>query len=402
MPGLAYIAGLEKSLYLPRRAQPRVRVPRSTVAIAMDMTTIYPFESPGGWHLIGRTPLWMFDQRREQPVFLAPGDSLSFQRIDRKTYDRIAREVEAGTFDWAKLVRSHERRAEGRARRACSTRCRISAASVTWRSACRPRAPWTASRSRLANALCGNPANTAGLEIGVMGPDLLVEADSVRVALVGPLVAVADREPGRAAQADRVRPLASAEARPGAAGRHGRGLEHGLSRRGRRLRPAPLHGQPLDLCPRRRRRLRGPQARGGRLRCRSRATRRRRATRRSSAQPFDYGSGPMRVVWGPQDDYFSDKGRRTFVDVRLSRLQGSRSHGHPLRGADHRAFARAPTSFPTASAPAPSRCPAPACRSCCWATARPSAATRRSRPWPRSICRGWAACCRARSCASRR
>ena len=106
MPGLAYIAGLEKSLYLPRRSQPRVRVPRSTVAIAMDMTTIYPFESPGGWHLIGRTPLWMFDQRREQPVFLAPGDSLTFQRIDRKTYDRIAREVEAGTFDWAKLVRN--------------------------------------------------------------------------------------------------------------------------------------------------------------------------------------------------------------------------------------------------------------------------------------------------------
>ena len=105
MPGLAYVAGLEPSLFLPRRAQPRVRVPRSSVAIAMDMTTIYPFESPGGWHLIGRTPLWMFDQRREQPVFLAPGDALSFQRIDRKTYDRIAREVEAGTFDWSSLVK---------------------------------------------------------------------------------------------------------------------------------------------------------------------------------------------------------------------------------------------------------------------------------------------------------
>jgi KipI family sensor histidine kinase inhibitor len=106
MPGLAYIAGLEKSLYLPRRSQPRVRVPRSSVAIAMDMTTIYPFESPGGWHLIGRTPLWMFDQRRDQPVFLAPGDSLTFQRIDRKAFDRIAREVEAGRFDWKTLVRS--------------------------------------------------------------------------------------------------------------------------------------------------------------------------------------------------------------------------------------------------------------------------------------------------------
>jgi len=106
MPGLAYVAGLEPSLFLPRRAEPRVRVPRSSVAIAMDMTTIYPFESPGGWHLIGRTPLWMFDQRREQPVFLAPGDSLAFQRIDRKTYDRIARDVEAGSFDWATLVNS--------------------------------------------------------------------------------------------------------------------------------------------------------------------------------------------------------------------------------------------------------------------------------------------------------
>jgi KipI family sensor histidine kinase inhibitor len=106
MPGLAYIAGLEQSLYLPRRPQPRVRVPRSSVAIAMDMTTIYPFESPGGWHLIGRTPLWMFDKRREQPVFLAPGDSLVFQRVDRRTYDRIARQVEAGTLDWSTLVKA--------------------------------------------------------------------------------------------------------------------------------------------------------------------------------------------------------------------------------------------------------------------------------------------------------
>jgi len=104
MPGLAYVAGLEPSLYLPRRSQPRVRVPRSTVAIAMDMTTIYPFESPGGWHLIGRTPLWMFDQRREQPVFLAPGDQLTFERIGRAEFDAIAQKVEAGTLDWSELI----------------------------------------------------------------------------------------------------------------------------------------------------------------------------------------------------------------------------------------------------------------------------------------------------------
>src|SRR5262245_39801663 len=104
MPGLAYIAGLDPSLVLPRRAEPRVRVPRSSVGIAMNMTTIYPFESPGGWHLIGRTPLWMFDQRREQPVFLAPGDRVSFQRIDRAAFDYISRAVEVGTFDWATLI----------------------------------------------------------------------------------------------------------------------------------------------------------------------------------------------------------------------------------------------------------------------------------------------------------
>jgi KipI family sensor histidine kinase inhibitor len=105
MPGFAYSAGLQQSLYLPRRSQPRVRVPRSSVAIAMNMTIVYSFESPGGWHLIGRTPLWMFDQRREQPVFLAPGDSLVFQRIDRKAYDRIARDVESGKLDWSTLVK---------------------------------------------------------------------------------------------------------------------------------------------------------------------------------------------------------------------------------------------------------------------------------------------------------
>src|SRR5262245_51692076 len=115
MPGLAYMVGLDPSLMLPRRAEPRVRVPRSSVAIVMDWTTIYPFESPGGWHLIGRTPLWMFDQRREQPVFLAPGDRVAFQRIDRTTFDRMNRAVEAGTFDWATLIRHHDGSAQGRA-----------------------------------------------------------------------------------------------------------------------------------------------------------------------------------------------------------------------------------------------------------------------------------------------
>ncbi len=103
MPGLAYIVGLAKDLELPRRSQPRVRVPRSSVGIAMNMTTIYPFDSPGGWNLLGRTPLRMFDQRREQPVLLAPGDVVRFRRVSRAEYDAIVSQVDAGTLDWATL-----------------------------------------------------------------------------------------------------------------------------------------------------------------------------------------------------------------------------------------------------------------------------------------------------------
>jgi KipI family sensor histidine kinase inhibitor len=103
MPGLAYIVGLDKALELPRRSQPRVRVPRSSVGIAMNMTTIYPFDSPGGWHLLGRTPLRMFDQRRTQPVLLAPGDALRFRRVTRAEHDAIAKQAELGTLDWSTL-----------------------------------------------------------------------------------------------------------------------------------------------------------------------------------------------------------------------------------------------------------------------------------------------------------
>lgn len=107
---------------------------------------------------------------------------------------------------------------------------------------------------RLANALLGNPPGMAAIEIGVMGPDLLVDADSVRVALVGPLspavIEGADAPP-KPLESDRTHLLKRGQVlRVGMI----EGIEHGLSRRGWRLCPAPLHGQPLHLCTRRRRR----------------------------------------------------------------------------------------------------------------------------------------------------
>jgi len=80
-PGFAYLGDLEPALRLPRREQPRTRVPRGSVAIAGSQTAVYPVDTPGGWHLIGRTDLCMFDATRDHPALLSAGDSVRFERI---------------------------------------------------------------------------------------------------------------------------------------------------------------------------------------------------------------------------------------------------------------------------------------------------------------------------------
>lgn len=103
MPGLAYMGGLDARLHLPRRSSPRTKVPQSSVAIAESMTTIYPWESPGGWHLIGRTPLRLFEASREEPILLAAGDEVTFAAISQDDYAAMLQQVEQGSFDYAAL-----------------------------------------------------------------------------------------------------------------------------------------------------------------------------------------------------------------------------------------------------------------------------------------------------------
>lgn len=103
MPGFPFMGGLPKSLELPRRKQPRLNVPRSSVAIALNMTGVYPWESPGGWHLIGRTPLYMFDQRRAEPSLLGPADRVRFRRIARSEFDTLSGRQREGTLDVRKF-----------------------------------------------------------------------------------------------------------------------------------------------------------------------------------------------------------------------------------------------------------------------------------------------------------
>jgi KipI family sensor histidine kinase inhibitor len=85
-PGFAYLGGLDPALTTPRRESPRPRVPAGSVGIAGTQTGIYPLDTPGGWQIIGRTPLKMFDPALKEPCLLRPGDRLRFSPIDEATF----------------------------------------------------------------------------------------------------------------------------------------------------------------------------------------------------------------------------------------------------------------------------------------------------------------------------
>lgn len=90
LPGFAYMGILDEALATPRKATPRARVPAGSVGIAGRQTGIYPLDSPGGWQIIGRTPLKMFDPDSPEPFLLHTGDTVRFQAITREEFDRYA------------------------------------------------------------------------------------------------------------------------------------------------------------------------------------------------------------------------------------------------------------------------------------------------------------------------
>jgi KipI family sensor histidine kinase inhibitor len=92
LPGFPYMAHVPDTIAMPRLASPRARVPKGSVGIAGSQTGIYPVESPGGWRLIGRTPLRLFEASRTAPFLLQPGDRVRFVSIDQGEYDRLSAE----------------------------------------------------------------------------------------------------------------------------------------------------------------------------------------------------------------------------------------------------------------------------------------------------------------------
>jgi len=98
LPGFTYLGGLDERIHTPRLANPRIRIPAGSVGIGGSQTGIYPMDSPGGWQLMGMTPVKTYDPEREIPILVEAGDYIRFVPIDRDEYERIQSEVAQGTY----------------------------------------------------------------------------------------------------------------------------------------------------------------------------------------------------------------------------------------------------------------------------------------------------------------
>ena len=98
-PGFPYLGGMDDRLFCPRLDSPRVEVPGGSVAIAETQTGVYPSSSPGGWRLIGNTPITLFDPHRDPPCFYRPGDYVRFVPIGAEQFDQIKDDVNCGRYE---------------------------------------------------------------------------------------------------------------------------------------------------------------------------------------------------------------------------------------------------------------------------------------------------------------
>ncbi|MFI1773387.1 5-oxoprolinase subunit PxpB [Thalassobellus citreus] len=98
LPGFLYLGGLDESLHMPRKSTPRLQIEKGAIAIGGQQTGVYPNASPGGWNIIGNTPVEFFNPKLESPCFAKAGDKIIFKSVSLKTYNDIKILVEAGVY----------------------------------------------------------------------------------------------------------------------------------------------------------------------------------------------------------------------------------------------------------------------------------------------------------------
>jgi KipI family sensor histidine kinase inhibitor len=182
-PGFPYLGGLAPAIATPRLASPRTRVPAGSVGIAGTQTGIYPIATPGGWQIIGRTPLRLFDPRRDTPALLQPGDRVRFVPIDPRRFEALWQQewgttedtLDAGPAPGTGGLEVIEpgllTTVQDLGRRGYEASGVPVAGAVD------------AFALRAANCLVGNPPGAAGLEITIAGP--VLRATSACIIAVG-------------------------------------------------------------------------------------------------------------------------------------------------------------------------------------------------------------------------
>ena len=98
LPGFCYLGGLDERIHTPRLANPRIKIPAGSVGIGGSQTGIYPLDSPGGWQLMGMTPVKTYDPVQETPILVQAGDYIRFVPISEQEYARIKELVERGEY----------------------------------------------------------------------------------------------------------------------------------------------------------------------------------------------------------------------------------------------------------------------------------------------------------------
>ena len=167
LPGFPYLAGLPTELACPRRPSPRSLVPAGSVGIGGAQTGVYPCASPGGWNLIGRTPLGLFDPSSQQPALLKAGDRVRFVPVSRADFPTAPEINDSPSGNPAIRIL--------RPGMLCSVQ---DLGRVGWRSiGVGPGGSTDEMAARIANLLVGNSEDAAGLEFTLTGPELRFERD---------------------------------------------------------------------------------------------------------------------------------------------------------------------------------------------------------------------------------
>ncbi|MBA3416957.1 MAG: biotin carboxyl carrier domain-containing protein, partial [Chloroflexia bacterium] len=312
-PGFAFLLGLPPELETPRHRTPRTRVPVGSVAIGGAQTGVYPLETPGGWNLIGRTNVALFDPSRSDPFYLRPSDEVRFVDVDGVEESRrpgVEEEGERGPIEAVVAAGRIEPNGEERVVAVLD-----GGAQATVQDLGRPGlmhlgvSPGGALDLRalvLGNRLLGNEPGAAGLEIALSGPRLRVEVAALAVLAGADLGATLDGDPLPRWQPFAVGPgqeLAfTRPARPGSGMRAYLCLDGGLAT------PVVMGSRATDLFGG----IGGRALRAGDFlplgpaASDAAAVLRRRLVEPPPAPEHD--AGPIRVVLGPQRDRFTAEG----------------------------------------------------------------------------------------------